>query len=585
MRYILIIHFLFYFYGNANANANSVQGKQFLSGIDPQVKKVWDRGVIVLADKLLKKNDKFNTKLSVTVELMFTAQGTLAKINTVASSGYEPFDFTAIDAMKSIKNFNKPGTSLISDDGYVHVFWTLNRNKPYSPMTTAEIRYVRWKPERAIKSYISSGLFSKAIEKLLSTREGQNISKSASVAFIKTYLEKKQTEFESASFISEISRYLNFSGFDATVFSGYFSNMSTNEKRIFLKKTSSEGLCSTLRDLVAESDIIPVITTLYLRKYSCKDTSVLKKALSYCAGTSSFLKVIEKGFSGKALNSSDIALFEKFVLSDKRELDYPVSKSGFNELVPFYARILRGKYSISIKKSVISALSHSTAADSGKLLLEAIRRREGELKKTGIVNLKNYHGNDARIIFRNASWEYDTLIKKTNDLSIKGLAVRSIIEIAQSRLDNPNFKHYYNILLRNANEHTLLSAVSGLNPENSESKKRLVLFLKNPNAKVRQLALKLLLSISNDAEIEKEIKSLNPKLFPDFIDYINARKLSSSELKSLSKTSNFKGFLYTWAWGRSEPSAFLNDFKKLFSKNDTGKDAFPFLFAILSVSK
>lgn len=583
MRYIFIISILFNYYTNASANPG--QGKQFLSGIDPQIKKVWDRGVIVLADKLLKKNDKFNTKLSVTVELMFNAQGTLTKINTVASSGYEPFDFTAIDAMKSIKNFKKPLPALISDDGYVHVFWTLNRQKPYSPMTTAEIRYVRWKPERAIKSYISSGLFSKAVEKLLSTKEGQHISKSASIAFISSYLEKKQSVFESASFISEISRYLNYPAFDASALASYFSHMNTKERMIFLKKSSNEGLCSSLRNLVSENDLIPVITTLYLRKYSCKDNGVLNKALSYCAKTSSFLKIIEKGFSGKTLSNSDLVLFEKFVLSDKRELDYPVSISGFNELVPLYARILRGKYTLSVKKPVISALSYTTAADSGKLLLEAIRRREVELKKTGIANLKNYRGNDARIIFRNASWEYDTLIKKTPDLKIKELAVRSIIEIAQDRLDNPNFKHYYNILLRNFNEHTLLSAVSGLNPENSESKKRLLLLLKNPNVKVRQLALKLLLPKSNDAEFEKEIKSLNPKSFPDFVDYIKVRKMSSAELRAQSKTSDFKGFLYTWAWGRSEPSVFLNYFKKLFSKTETGKDAFAFLFAILSVSK
>ncbi|MBU1243502.1 energy transducer TonB, partial [Myxococcota bacterium] len=141
------------------------------------------------ASLLLKPTEAFNLpQLKVSVEIMLSTTGQVTNASVVASSGNDSFDHTALDAMLGMSRLPKPPTDLVSDDGLVHVFWTLSRTAPFSPVKNASVRYVRFTPENAIARYLQSGLLAPAWKRLMETEQAGSVSRSSLEAFIQHFL-------------------------------------------------------------------------------------------------------------------------------------------------------------------------------------------------------------------------------------------------------------------------------------------------------------------------------------------------------------------------------------------------------------
>ncbi|MFT5358195.1 MAG: TonB family protein [Polyangiales bacterium] len=82
-------------------------------------------------DNLSPSGPMGDLSLAVKLEIVFAADGGIARIGVVNSSGVLPYDFGAFNAVKRATPFPAPPDAIKSGDGQVYVHWTFMRNEPF----------------------------------------------------------------------------------------------------------------------------------------------------------------------------------------------------------------------------------------------------------------------------------------------------------------------------------------------------------------------------------------------------------------------------------------------------------------------
>ncbi|MBN2724862.1 MAG: hypothetical protein JXR95_12390 [Deltaproteobacteria bacterium] len=504
----------------------------YLRSMEKSIKKVWDKGVIVLADRLLKKNDGFNRKQSATAEIFITPSGAIKKVLIVARSGYEPFDFTLVDALKTVSVPGKPSPKFISDDGYVHIFWTFNRYAPYSPLKGASIRYVKWKPEKAVRSYLSKRLFKKAWKRLIASVNGRAIPLNVLSSFMSTFFSVYYPYTSNPYFVSDIPMYLRTNGFPALIFAEYFNVLSSIEQKLFLENATGLEICNIAANMGSgdKKDFFLVSLKIIERNLPCKKHTV-DRIVSRTGKISKLINMMRG--SSTIIGNTLISEIKKYYSSYPLQTVQLLGSRPDSSFIPFLKDVIKGKSGIEVKSEAMNVMSKIRDKNAGLLLLSSMRNKDEKVKMAAMSRIVKYDGPDLEKIIKFSSWELGSIVKKGSTPELRKLAVRTMVLLTQKKLNASN-KHYFFMMLRTKGD-LLKSAVKALDPDVTLSRNQLMKFLTHSSRDIREEALiSLKRSSTFNSEIYPEIKKPEYAKFPDIA---NAVALVSASSKTLIKKS------------------------------------------------
>ena len=101
----------------------------YLRAMHAKIHHLWAESFLVMAEGQLPKDHAINVPSRVTeLEVIVSSEGKLAQVKVAKPSGSTDFDNSATDVIKAAAPFGIAYENLLSDDGKVHVLWTLARD-------------------------------------------------------------------------------------------------------------------------------------------------------------------------------------------------------------------------------------------------------------------------------------------------------------------------------------------------------------------------------------------------------------------------------------------------------------------------
>lgn len=101
----------------------------YLEAVHAKVHRVWADTFLPMAQSQLPKDHPVNApSRAVELEVIIASEGKLALVKIATPSGSTDFDASAVDVIKAAAPFVVAPEELLSDDGKVHVLWTLARD-------------------------------------------------------------------------------------------------------------------------------------------------------------------------------------------------------------------------------------------------------------------------------------------------------------------------------------------------------------------------------------------------------------------------------------------------------------------------
>jgi TonB family protein len=487
---------------------------QYLARIQPRVASVWDESVILHASLLLKPADAFNaTSLKVGVELMLDTEGKVSNASVVASSGNEPFDHTALEAVLSITGLPRPPEELVSDDGLVHVFWTLQRAEPFSPLRNASVRYVRFTPENAIARYLQSGLVAPAWKRLLETEQGGSVSRSSLEAFIlNLMLRFLPPTTLPADAQGPITSLLHWEALPAPVLVAYSRAIGDDAgfSRLLVHAAASpDALCRLFEDTLAYSE----------RRAAQTLQALLERSELPCGSL-----IAEKGaasnWASVKLLSTAAALRQSATLSDAdrqslisratgADLVPAIRAMGLSRKVEFYDFLtgLQAKETdTEVSAELMGALGSLPHGPAMLKMIAGLKHKQARVRRAAIAGLAAYQGPDREKHAKTGIWDLHKLVKSDPEPEVRRLAAAAIITLAARDLKNENNKHYFALVLRETDAQVVEAMINVLPPAVDQAKKKLIGYLGHATPEVKLAAARRLRALRNDPEVEAALK-------------------------------------------------------------------------------
>ncbi len=515
IRLVLSILFLL----NLHATTVSAQTArpaegQFLAQLEPRIRFVWDESVILHASLLLKPNEAFNTpSLKVSVELMLATDGRITNASVVASSGNDSFDHTALDAVLAITGLPRPPEDLVSDDGLVHVFWTLSRSEPFSAVKGASVRYVRFTPENAIARYLQNGLVAPAWKRLLETEQGGALSRTSLEIFIHNMLLRFYPPLTlPADALGPLTQLLRWEALPMPVLVAY-SRAVTDEKEfaglLAAAAPRPEALCALFEDtlIYSEKRAVQVLQAILGRSdVPCTKTTTEK------GGASNWASV--------RLLASSVALREAPTLADAdrqaligkatgAELVFAIRAMGYSRKAAFYDT-LNGLYAKEtdavVQAELVRAIGQLEHGPAGLKMISALKHKQAAVRKAAIAGLVAFSGPDRDKHTKVGIWDLHKLVKADPDPEVRRLAAAAVVTLTARDLKLENNKHYFALVLREKDPAIVEAMIDALPPEVDQAKKKLIAFLADPAPELRLAAARRLRPVRQDAEVEAALK-------------------------------------------------------------------------------
>ncbi len=499
----------------------------YLKQVLPHIRKIWDDNVIQLAGMLLRATHSFNNKgLVVSVEINVAPTGKVSSTGLVASSGYDPFDDTALDAVSSLDRLPPPPKALLSDDGKVHMFWTLKRVKPYSGVQLSQIRYVRYSTSMAVTKSLEQGLYALAWARLVRDGAKSGLPTEALDAFIAGAFFKRlggdQMDQSAIQSVETLSTLAPLGPRALSPFLPLFASQS--QIRSVLTLADGKTLCALLKSKLpfayAHRDFIAFLL-LKRKRGSCFDRrtlTVLKSgsfqgislllagARMTAPGQYGTLKgILVPELSGKNAH----AAFRAIQLSAQAQF-LPILK----------AQLLKATDPTRIK-TILLAISTLGTKSAGLTLVNGLRSPKNGIVMASADRIPAFRGADRDRIWKFATWELGSLIRKGRTPAIRERAAHALVAITQGKLKNENNRHYFLTTFRSRDIATLRGAVAALVPVHPMARKRLLAFVSHGNAELRKMAVSTLARAGDTG-----LRPTLPKLLADRVPGVRLAALA-----------------------------------------------------------
>jgi TonB family protein len=113
----------------------------YLEAIHAKVHRMWAETFLPMAESQLPKDHPVNApSRAVELEVIITSEGKVALVKIAKASGSTDFDGSAVDVVKAAAPFVVAPEELLSDDGKVHVLWTLARDDRRCSLARIDIK-------------------------------------------------------------------------------------------------------------------------------------------------------------------------------------------------------------------------------------------------------------------------------------------------------------------------------------------------------------------------------------------------------------------------------------------------------------
>lgn len=141
------------------------RAKPYLQALHAKVHRLWADSFLLMAEGQLAKDHPINDKSRATeLEVVLTPEGKLADVNVAKPSGSSDFDASAMDVVRASAPFAVAPEDVLSDDGKVHVWWTLARDDRRCSGVTVRVHSLAL--EDAVSVLVAQGRDALAIERL-----------------------------------------------------------------------------------------------------------------------------------------------------------------------------------------------------------------------------------------------------------------------------------------------------------------------------------------------------------------------------------------------------------------------------------
>lgn len=486
----------------------------YLAGMEPFVASVWDESVILHASLLLKPSDAFNaSSLKVSVEIRVNLKGRVQDASVISPSGLESFDQTAVEALLDLR-LPPPPEDLVSDDGYVHVFWTLARTAPFSSMKNAQVRYVRFTPEKAIARYLQDGMVQKAWKRLWETEQAGTLARASLEAFVQTYLLRF---FSPQTLPADLSQ--SFSGFvewehfpdalraaysdllvDPTRFAAWVSQLAEeNPAKLCPLFLALENVAPKRAETVFAAMMEPA-------NFPCAPELANRAAISSWAP----LKALARAYSLRTAAGIAASDIQEWTEKKGADLGLGLEVIRLSRRAEFFdavSAVYAAQTDPAIQAQAIRALGALGHAQSMAKVVGALRSKAPQVRRAAVQALMDYNAPDRVKRVKTAIWELDSLYKKDPEKDVRRLAGAAIVKLACLDLKNENNKNYFAMMLREKDPETLAAMVEGIDPDADLGRKKLLALLSHEDSRVRFAAARRLRRLEQDSAVRDAFKN------------------------------------------------------------------------------
>ncbi len=508
---IAFLHFLPFSVSLAQTPRTLESG--YLAQMEPLVGSVWDESVILHASLLLKPNDAFNApNLKVAVEILVDTRGRVQGAAVVSPSGHEPFDQTAQDALSNLR-LPPPPADLVSDDGFVHVFWTLSRTAPHSSAKNAQIRYVRFTPEKAIAAYLQGGMIQKAWKRLWETEQAGTLARPSLEAFLQHYLIRfhppqtlpadRAQAFSSLVFWEHLPENLRLLYADTLVdeksFAAWVNQLSGENPSLLCPlfetlETKMPARAQFVFEVLMERPSFPCGAGLARRAAGSSLASL--KALARALEWRSSAAIPESDRKDWTARKGDDLLLALKMIRLSRRVEF------FDSVSALYASQTEPAVQAEVVR-VLGALGHE---QSMARILSAMRHKSPVVRRAAVQAMADYDAPDRLKRVKAGIWELDGLAKKDPDADVRRAAAVAIVKLACLDLRNENNKNYFAMMLREKNPEILAAMVAVIPPDSELARKKLIAFLSHEDARVRLAAAARLRPLRQDPAVREAFR-------------------------------------------------------------------------------
>ncbi|HTY29234.1 MAG TPA: energy transducer TonB, partial [Mycobacterium sp.] len=165
----------------------------YLKALHAKIHHLWADSFLVMAEGQLPKDHPINVASRVTeLEVTVTSEGKLAQVKVAKPSGSPDFDNSAMDVIKAAAPFVVAPEELLSDDGKVHVLWTLARDDRRCSSSRVDVRTSPL--EEAVPMLVAQGREKDAIARLRAADD--KVRPAAFSKFARAWLDRYEDDKE-----------------------------------------------------------------------------------------------------------------------------------------------------------------------------------------------------------------------------------------------------------------------------------------------------------------------------------------------------------------------------------------------------
>jgi HEAT repeat protein len=167
------------------------RAEPYLKALHANVHRRWTDSFLVMAEGQLPKEHPINVpSRAAELEVALTLEGKLAEVKVGKTSGSEDFDSSAVDVIKASAPFLSAPEDVLSDDGKVHVVWTLARD--HRRCSGARIDLRTSPLDEAVPRLVAQGREGVAVERLKAADEGER--QAAFTGFARAWLDRAEKD-------------------------------------------------------------------------------------------------------------------------------------------------------------------------------------------------------------------------------------------------------------------------------------------------------------------------------------------------------------------------------------------------------
>jgi TonB family protein len=172
------------------------RAEPYLQALHTRVHRIWADSFLVMAEGQLPKDHPINLpSRAAQLEVVLTSEGKLADVKVAKPSGSDDFDGSAVDVVKASAPFVVAPEEVLSDDGKVHLRWTLARDDRRCSGASIDIKTGRL--DEAVAMLVAQGRESVALARLKAA-DDPGERQAAFTKFARAWLDRAEDDKELA---------------------------------------------------------------------------------------------------------------------------------------------------------------------------------------------------------------------------------------------------------------------------------------------------------------------------------------------------------------------------------------------------